>query len=202
MTCIIGLREAGVVHMGGDDEITVEGDMRQRGGGKVVKFSTGLVVGFAGSLATANVLTRPTDGFITSLRDLDNDADVNAAFDRLQDVANFQLKGATDGQFWVMCLVALGPTLVCMGNVAGWSRVQNFRCIGSGSKVATGAMHVANQVKGVTARDRLGYSIGAAAAYVAGVGPMTSYEVTDARPPQQPGASAPPGPAAPSVPPS
>ena len=94
-----------------------------------MKFPSGLVVGFAGSLATSNILARPDGDFVKLLKKLDSDADVNKAFDFLQGVANFQLKGAGDTQFWALVLLAMGPTLVCMGNAAGWHRVQDFRCI-------------------------------------------------------------------------
>ena len=178
MTCVVGLVDGGIVHMGGDDIITAEADLVQTGASKVVKYPSGLVVGFAGSLATSNILARPDGDFVKLLKGLDSDADVNKAFDFLQGVANFQLKGAGDTQFWALVLLAMGPTLVCMGNAAGWHRVKDFRCIGAGSKVATGAMTVLARVD-ATPRRRLEAAIEAASIHVPGVGRMTSYETTE-----------------------
>jgi ATP-dependent protease HslVU (ClpYQ) peptidase subunit len=201
MTCIIGLLADGIVHMGGDDIITAEADLLQKGASKVVRYPSGLVAGFAGSLATSNILSRPDDAFIKALTDLESDAAINTAFDRLQSVAGFELKGTTDGQFWTMVLVAMGGSLVCMGNVAGWYRVKDFRCIGTGGKIATGAMTVLARVDGVSLRRRLETAIEAAAIHVPGVGRMTSYETTSPSAPQgSPARPQPAGPPTPDVP--
>lgn len=160
--------------MGADDEIT--SDVIHANGNKLIVFSDNkLIVGFVGALTTQNVMAREDSAF-AKINDLTLDKEVNAAFDAFQNVAGFQMKGASEKQFWCEVLMAQGSTLLYMGNVAGWYRVtDNFRCIGSGGIVATGAMHV---MQNEQPKVRIERAIEAASRYVAGVGQMTRYEHT------------------------
>lgn len=173
MTCIIALRQEGIVHMGADDAIT--GDVVHYNGSKIVRFPSGLLAGFAGSLATQNIMARP-ESKLGGMTDLNDDVQVNAVFDALQGVAHFQVKGAHDTAFWAQLVLAMGSSIVWMGNVGGWYRLRDeFRCIGEGALVATGAMFV---LEGVTPPERIARSIEAASRCVPGVGKMSSYETT------------------------
>jgi ATP-dependent protease HslVU (ClpYQ) peptidase subunit len=177
MTCIIGLHDGNVVHMGADDEISSE--IVHTNGAKIVRFPSGLIAGFAGSRATQNVMVRP-DGRLRAVTDLDIDGEVDAVFDQLQNIAHYQVKGALDGAFWASLMLAKGAAMVCVTNLGGWYRVTDeFRCIGDGSQVATGAMHV---LRGSPPRERIERSIEAASKYVKGVGKMSHYESTTSAP--------------------
>jgi hypothetical protein len=162
--------------MGADDAITSE--LVHTNGAKIVKFDTGLIVGFAGSLATQNVMARPGDA-LANLTAAFNDEELNLVFDRFQTVAHFPVKGAADATFWGQMLLAMGSSIVCMANLGGWYRVtDDFRCIGEGSRVATGAMDV---LRDLAPRERIARSIEAASKYVPGVGKMAAYETTTPR---------------------
>lgn len=163
--------------MGADDAIT--GDVVHHNGCKIVRFPSGLIAGFAGSLATQNIMARP-ESKLGTMTDLNDDGQVNAVLDALQGVAHFQVRGANDTAFWAQLVLAMGSSIVWVGNVGGWYRVKDeFRCIGEGALVATGAMFV---LEGVTPRERIARSIEAASRCVAGVGKMSAYENTAPRP--------------------
>ena len=90
------------------------------------------------------------DGKLGTVKEL-SDAEINAVFDNLQSIAHFQVKGAGDATFWATIILAMRSSVVCITNLGGWYRVtEDFRCIGDGSLVATGAMHV---LKGVAPLD-------------------------------------------------
>lgn len=159
--------------MGADDAIT--GDLVHHNGSKIVRFPSGLIAGFAGSLSTQNIMARP-ESKIGTMSDLNDDGQVNAVFDALQAAAHFQVRGAHDTAFWAQLILAMGSSIVWIGNVGGWYRVKDeFRCVGEGALVATGAMFV---LEGVSPRERISRAIEAASRCVPGVGRMSAYETT------------------------
>jgi 20S proteasome alpha/beta subunit len=159
--------------MGADDAITSE--LVHTNGAKITKFPRGLIVGFAGSLATMTFLINEKSP-LSELVNLESDVEVHAVFKNLHALGNAQVRGVSDKVFWTELLIAMGSALVYVGNVAGWYRVKDdFRCIGEGSLLATGAMHV---LACMPPRERIERSIEAASKYVPGVSKMSAYETT------------------------
>ncbi len=163
MTCVIAMREQGCVHLARDRAISGTG-VANVGGAKLVRFPSGLLVGFAGALATQNVMaTRPE---LTEC-DLSSDTSIAGLFDKFQGVAGFQLPGAGPTNFWAMMLLAMKGTLVWMGNAGGWYRVADpVRAIGDGDKVALGSWYERGDL---APRQRLERAIEVAAAFMPGV---------------------------------
>jgi hypothetical protein len=133
------MREPGtnVVHLAADRAITTGTGVGNVGGRKLVRFPSGLLVGFAGALATQNVMVTTTE---LSGCNLVDDVSIATLFNRFQNVAGFQPSGAAPKAFWGEMLLAMADTLVYMGNAAGWHRVpEDVRAIGDGERIALGS---------------------------------------------------------------
>ena len=90
------------------------------------------MAGFAGALATQNVVTTCAELIECDLAD---DKSLSTLFNRFQAIAGCQMPGAGPSQFWAIMLLAMRDTLVWMGNVGGWHRVtDDVRSIGDGER--------------------------------------------------------------------
>jgi hypothetical protein len=165
MTCIIAMRdpESDRVHMAADRAISGNG-VPSVSGRKLVSFPSGLIVGFAGSLATQNIMvTRPE----LAECDLSDDKSVAALFDKFQAVATYLPAGALPAQFWATMMLASKGALVWMGNAGGWCRVvEPVRAIGEGERVALGSWYERTDLP---PKERLERAIEVAGAFMPGV---------------------------------
>ena len=178
MTCVIAMKEPdkGIVHIAADRAIS-NGGVANSGGSKLARFPSGLVVGFAGSLATQNLMvTRPE----LAECDLSIDKSIATLFDKFSGISGFQMPGATPTTFWAIMLLAMKDTLVWMGNVGGWHRVADpVRSIGDGERIALGSWFERGELQ---PKERLERAIQAAAAFMPGVVSKESdYDHTGSR---------------------
>lgn len=129
------MRESNVVHLAADRAIC--GGLVNAGAVKLVRFPSGLLAGFAGSLATQNVVSTMSE---LASCDLADDASIGRLFTVFQGLGAYQLAGAAPKAFWAEMLLAMKGTLVYMGNVAGWHRVaEPVKTIGDGGHLALGS---------------------------------------------------------------
>jgi ATP-dependent protease HslVU (ClpYQ) peptidase subunit len=166
MTCVIAMRDpaSNRVHMAADRAISAGNSIVNKGGAKLVKFPSGLLVGFAGALSTQNVMVTRSE---LSECDLSSDKSLAVLFDKFQGVAGFQLPGAPPTAFWAVMLLAAGDALIWMANLGGWSRVADpVRAIGEGEPVALGSWYGREDLE---PRERLARAIEAASVFLPGV---------------------------------
>lgn len=164
MTCVIAMHdlESPIIHMTADVAISNGVGQTMDNGHKLVRFDT-LLVGFAGSLATWNVMQSTPE--LTAL-DLSSNEAVQKLFDKFQGVAGFQYPGAKPDTFWGEMLLAQGNTLITMANCGGWTRVvEPVHAIGSGALVALGSW---NELGALDPQVRLRRAIAAAAKFMPG----------------------------------
>lgn len=172
MTCIIAMRDADIIHIAADRAISGE-TMVSNGGSKLVRFSSGLIVGFSGALATQNVME-----FIPELSqcDLSNNSSIASLFNKFQGVAGFQLPGASPTEFWAIMLLAMKNKLIWMGNVGGWHSVpESVKAIGSGAHIALGSWFERSDL---TPEARLKRAIEVASIHMPGVSKACDYDHT------------------------
>jgi ATP-dependent protease HslVU (ClpYQ) peptidase subunit len=166
MTCVIAMRDpsSNRIHMAADRAISAGNAIVNKGGAKLVKFPSGLLVGFAGALATQNLMVTCPELYEC---DLSNDKSVATLFNKFSGVAGFQLPGAAPTTFWAVMLLALGDAFVWMGNLGGWSRVADpVRAIGEGEPVALGSWYARADLE---PKERLARAIEAASVFMPGV---------------------------------
>jgi len=165
MTCVIAMRESekGIVHIAADRAIS-NGGVANSGGSKLARFPSGLVVGFAGSLATQNLMVTRSE---LADCDLSIDQSIATLFDKFSGVDSFQLPGAAPTTFWAIMLLAMNDTLVWMGSVGGWHRVADpVRSIGDGERIALGSWFERGDLQ---PKERLQRAIEAAGTFMPGV---------------------------------
>lgn len=143
MTCVIAMREPGsaVIHMAADRAISGN-NLVSLGGKKLVKFPSGLLVGFAGLLATQNIMVTRTE---LAGVDLADPLSIRLLFEGFRVVAAYALPSAPAQTAGAEMLLAMRGTLVYMGNLAGWYRVpEDVKVIGDGGLVALGSWHASS----------------------------------------------------------
>lgn len=139
MTCVIAQRDANNIHMAADRAISNPTGLANGGGRKLVKLPSGLLVGFAGSLSTQNVMAASQE---LADCDLSDDISVTKLHSKLAGAGGFQLPGAPVTHFWAEMLLAMRDQVVYMGSAGGWHRVpEPVKALGDGCKVALGSWH-------------------------------------------------------------
>jgi hypothetical protein len=163
VTCVIAMREGeSVVHVAADRALS--GGLSNVGGSKLVRFPSGLLVGFSGALATQNVMVTCTELVECDLAD---EKSIGTLYNKFQGIGAYQPAGAQPKQFWAEMLLAKHGNLVYMGNVAGWHRVpEPVRAIGDGDRVALGSWYEREDLE---PKERLERAIEVAAAFMPGV---------------------------------
>ena len=174
MTCVIAMREPekGIVHIAADKAIS--GGVAHNSGAQLARFPSGLVVGFAGSLATQNVMMTLQE---LAQANLGNDGSMGALYDKFQGIGAYNPPGALPKQFWAEMLLAMNGDLVYMGNASGWFRVKEpVKSIGDGERIALGSWFERGDLQ---PKERLERAIQVAAAFMpGGVSKESDYDHT------------------------
>lgn len=129
MTCVIAMRDRGSIHMASDRGVHLNGALRPEPACKMKRFSSGLIVGFAGQMLSSFTVSNDSDAFDRCI------LSDKGALSALLEHVSYTAVGPIE------MLMARGNDLVYMSNEK-WDILRvDVWGIGMGGYVAMGSCH-------------------------------------------------------------